>query len=149
MKWDKVSGKNTSHKNHPCLSQYRPYKVNPMHTPGRADPCSDTRRALRLYFPSRVLPQQVPPWSQASIISTPHSTSQHIPASLKSSQTPTLQMFLHYQEFLSILTLQAPTSQRLLYIHQHPLRHLQKMIKGADYSMSLQVYLHPSTNWDQ
>lgn len=110
MKWDKVSGKNIIHKNHPCLSQYRPYKVNPMHTPGRADPCSDTRRALRLYFPSRVLPQQVPPWSQASIISTPHSTSQHLPASLKSSQTPTLQMFLHYQEFLSILTLQAPTS---------------------------------------
>lgn len=47
---------------------------------------SDLRRAVRLDILSRVLLQQVTPWSHASTICAIPSTSHHIPAPLKSSQ---------------------------------------------------------------
>lgn len=77
MKWENVSEKNIIHNNHPC--QYRPYKVNPVHAPGRADPCSDPGELrIRLYIPCRVLPQQGDP----TLVSSQHHlcTPQHLPA---------------------------------------------------------------------
>lgn len=106
--------------------------------------CSVPRRALRLYILSRVLPQQVTPWSHASSIWAIHSTSQHMPTPLKSSQTSPLQITLHHQDFPSTLTLRsAHTLETSLYPPASPGASSQRTkIQTLPHVTNSQVHLH-------
>jgi len=135
MKQDYASEKEITRKNHQShIDHMKPtFRTHQV----RLTLCSDSRRAVGLYILSRVLPQQVTPWSHASTICAIPSTSQHIPAPLKPSQTATLQIFLRHQDFPSHPNppVCSHTSETFLYAPPSPGASFQRMIKESDYSV--------------